>query len=148
MLNKYDSDRPQNLLFEFFLPLLSGRPYFIKNTLTNEPKIIGFHHKIQVDLPEEYPLRVDKVKIKAISKIWHPHFNDLGEFLIILNSEVDKIGMHLFQQLLWDPTHIFFNENLYDIKFDIPPFKRVEMTTNSNIHSYLIKKLKENIIIN
>lgn len=143
LINKYSSGRPQTFLFEFFIPSLSQRPNFDKDSyLLNEEGVLFYHHEIQVLLPEEYPAQVNTIEIRSLTKLWHPHFGDEGLFLINLYTELDKIGMHLFCQLIWDSDHVAIDKNVYDLDTKKIDQKRIKLASNKGIHTWIVSKLK------
>ena len=79
----------------------------VRELKDNKP-IITYFHTFKIELPREYPARVDKIKIFAETQIFHPRFasSGWGEGCIHINGEVDRILMDMIFQVLFDPERI------------------------------------------
>lgn len=79
----------------------------IRELKDNKP-VITYLHTFKIDLPREYPARVDKIKIFAETQIFHPRFasSGWGEGCIHINGEIDRILMDMIFQVLFDPERI------------------------------------------
>jgi hypothetical protein len=73
----------------------------------NEP-IYSYNHTFRIELPREYPARVDKIKILADTQLFHPRFSisGVGEACIQINGEIDRILMDMIFQVLLDPDRV------------------------------------------
>lgn len=67
-----------------------------------------YTHTFRIDLPREYPARVDKVRIYSESQLFHPRFSSSGwgEGCIHINGEIDRVLMDLVFQVLLDPERV------------------------------------------
>ncbi|OLS16417.1 MAG: hypothetical protein HeimC3_54690 [Candidatus Heimdallarchaeota archaeon LC_3] len=76
--------------------------------LNGKDPIITFSHSFRIELPREYPARVDKIRIIADSQIFHPRFSisGLGEACLQINGEIDRILMDMIFQVLYDPDRV------------------------------------------
>lgn len=76
--------------------------------LKDEKPVYSFTHSFKIELPREYPARVDKIKLFATTQIFHPRFHTdgWGEGCIQINGEIDRILMDLIFQVLCDPDRI------------------------------------------
>ncbi len=79
----------------------------VRELKDNKP-VINYTHTFKIELPREYPARVDKIKIFAETQIFHPRFasSGWGEGCIHINGEVDRILMDMIFQVLFDPERI------------------------------------------
>lgn len=79
----------------------------IKELKGNTPSI-SYSHTFRIDLPREYPARVDKIKIFAETQQFHPRFSNSGwgEACLHINGEIDRILMDLIFQVLHDPERV------------------------------------------
>lgn len=79
----------------------------VRELKDNKP-IVTYLHTFKIELPREYPARVDKIKIFAETQIFHPRFasSGWGEGCIHINGEVDRILMDMIFQVLFDPERI------------------------------------------
>jgi ubiquitin-protein ligase len=77
--------------------------------LKNGNKIVHtYNHTFRIELPREYPARVDKIKLFSETQIFHPRFatSGWGEGCIHINGEIDRILMDMIFQVLCDPDRI------------------------------------------
>jgi hypothetical protein len=76
--------------------------------LNGKEPILTMTHSFRIELPREYPARVDKIRIIADSQIFHPRFSisGLGEACIQINGEIDRILMDMIFQVLYDPDRV------------------------------------------
>src|SRR3990172_3220890 len=79
----------------------------VKGLVADEP-ILSYSHTFRIELPREYPARVDKIKIIADTQTFHPRFSisGLGEACIQINGEIDRILMDMIFQILYDPIRV------------------------------------------
>lgn len=76
--------------------------------LKNSQPVYSYNHAFRIDLPREYPARVDKIKIYVETQIFHPRFHSSGwgEACLHINGEIDRILMDMIFQVLCDPDRI------------------------------------------
>jgi hypothetical protein len=76
--------------------------------LNGKEPILTMAHAFRIELPREYPARVDKIRIIADSQMFHPRFSisGLGEACIQINGEIDRILMDMIFQVLYDPDRV------------------------------------------
>ena len=79
----------------------------VKGLKGNSP-IMNYNHTFRIELPREYPARVDKIRIIADTQVFHPRFSisGFGEACIQINGEIDRVLMDLILQVLYDPDRV------------------------------------------
>lgn len=100
-VSEYHPDKAiKSIQYALFLPS-------VRELKDNKP-IVNYLHTFKIELPREYPARVDKIKIFAETQIFHPRFSTSGwgEGCIHINGEVDRILMDMIFQVLFDPDRI------------------------------------------
>ena len=119
-IESYPADRPKGFIFTFLIPSPVNSPKNLSQppNLTNNIPQIGYNHKIYVCLPRNYPAvksvelaqpGTDTLYIESRPQLWHPRFylQQKSWGCIMVNGEIDRIAMNLFQQLLWEPGHVW-----------------------------------------
>ena len=100
-VSNYHADKAiKSIQYALFIP-------GIKELKGNKP-VITHSHTFRIELPREYPARVDKIKIFAETQQFHPRFSDSGwgEGCLHINGEIDRILMDMIFQVLQDPERI------------------------------------------
>lgn len=100
-VSHYHADKAiKSIQYALFIP-------GIKELKGNEP-IITHNHTFRIELPREYPARVDKIKIFAETQQFHPRFSNSGwgEGCLHINGEIDRILMDMIFQTLQDPDRV------------------------------------------
>lgn len=155
-IEEYDDGRAKGFLFTFFIPSPIGPGLLNKpENLTDNPPVLGYKHKIYVSLPFNYPSvsaiesrvqRSDTLYIETRSQLFHPRFylREKTWGSIIVTGEIDKIAMNLFQQLLWEPSHVIWEE---DPEHEpINNQQAINWVTNYGsepIHQFLLSKMND-----
>lgn len=144
-IEEYEDGRAKGFIFTYFIPSPIGPPLSGKQAdLDKNLPVIGYKHKIYVSLPHNYPSvrsiessvqRTDTLYIESRSQLFHPRFylREKSWGCIMVNGEIDRIAMNLFQQLLWEPSHIWKENPSH------------ETTNNHNASSWAKKCGKEEI---
>ena len=98
--NYYKDKAIKSIQYALFIP-------GIKELKGNSP-VITYSHTFKIELPREYPARVDKIKIFAETQQFHPRFSNSGwgEGCLHINGEIDRILMDMIFQVLQDPERI------------------------------------------
>lgn len=83
-------------------------PGLIGQSANKEQMNIGYIHKFTIFLPREYPANLSHIKMKSVTRLWHPRISmsGRGDACITVNGEVDRILIDLIYQLLLDPKRI------------------------------------------
>ncbi len=83
-------------------------PGLVGQSTKKEQMNIGYTHKFSIHLPRVYPANLSHIKMKSISKLWHPRISmsGRGDACITVNGEVDRILIDLIFHLLMDPKRI------------------------------------------
>lgn len=68
----------------------------------------SYNHRFRIELPREYPARVDSIKVFSETPIYHPRFRSGGmsKGCVTINGEIDRILMDLIFQVLLDPARV------------------------------------------
>lgn len=145
-IEEYDDGRAKGFIFTFHIPSPIGPPFDTSRpaNLTDNLPQIGYKHKIYVSLPYNYPSvrsiesnvqRTDTLYIESRSQLFHPRFylRTKSWGCIMVNGEIDRIAMNLFQQLLWEPGHVWKDNS------------QQETTNNHNASAWAKKCGKEEI---
>lgn len=82
----------------------------IRELETGNP-VYSHTQSFKIEIPREYPARLDKIKIIAISQIFHPYVSTSrwGEIAIKFNGEINQVLFHLISIFLYDPVWMIEN---------------------------------------
>ena len=154
-IEEYDDGRAKGFIFTYHIPSPIGQ------ALTDNPPdleknlpLIGYKHKIYVSLPFNYPSvrsiessvqRSDTLYIESRSQLFHPRFylREKSWGCIMVNGEIDRIAMNLFQQLLWEPSHIWKEDPAHETTNNIQATNWAKSCGRENIHNLLLDKMKD-----
>ena len=83
-------------------------PGLIGQSTNKEKMNIGYIHKFSILLPREYPANLSHIKMKSLTRLWHPRISmsGRGDACITVNGEVDRILIDLLYHLMMDPRRI------------------------------------------
>ena len=112
-IEQYDDGRPKGYILTYYIPSPIGEPLDTSRpaNLTDNIPLIGYKHKIYVSLPFNYPSvrsiessvqRSDTLYIESRSQLFHPRFylRQKSWGCVMVNGEIDRIAMNLFQQFI------------------------------------------------
>ena len=155
-IEEYDDGRAKGFLMTYFIPSPIGPALNnSKNAnLTDNPPLIGYKHKIYVSLPFNYPSvrsiessvqRSDTLYIESRSQLFHPRFylREKSWGCIMVNGEIDRIAMNLFQQLLWEPSHVWKEDPKQETSNNRDATRFAQENGRENIHQFLLSKMNE-----
>ncbi|MFX0094207.1 MAG: ubiquitin-conjugating enzyme E2 variant [Candidatus Hodarchaeota archaeon] len=71
-------------------------------------QVVSYQHKFIIDLPNEYPSKLDKINIYNLTPLYHPRFYPGTKLraCIAVRGELQTILVHLIYQILMDPTKV------------------------------------------
>lgn len=154
-IEEYDDGRAKGFIFTFHIPSPIGKGLGNKppNLTDNIPQI-GYKHKIYVSLPFNYPSvrsiessvqRSDTLYIESRSQLFHPRFylREKSWGCIMVNGEIDRIAMNLFQQLLWEPTHVWKENPAHETTNNIDATNWAKLCGRKEIHQLLLKYMTQ-----
>ncbi len=154
-IEEYDDGRAKGFIFTYFIPSPIGPSLTGKTeNLTDSPPVIGYKHKIYVSLPFNYPSvrsiessvqRSDTLYIESRSQLFHPRFflRTKSWGCIMVNGEIDRIAMNLFQQLLWEPSHIWKENPQHETTNNANATSWARNCGREPIHEFLLAKMSE-----
>ena len=101
--SKYRDGAYQNVLFT-----MRRMPGIIGQSNKIDHINIGYEHKFMIYLPREYPANLSKIKMRAVTRLWHPRISmgSSGDACITVNGEIDRILIDLIYHILMDPRRI------------------------------------------
>lgn len=150
-IEQYDDGRAKGFLFTYRIPSPIGPPFDSskKANITDNIPQIGYKHKIYVSLPYNYPSvrsiessvqRTDTLYIESRSQLFHPRFylREKSWGCIMINGEIDRIAMNLFQQLLWEPGHIWKENPLHETTNNMEASLWAKNCGKQEIHKLMI----------
>lgn len=150
-IEQYDDGRAKGFLFTYRIPSTIGPPFDSskKANLTDNIPQIGYKHKIYVSLPYNYPSvrsvessvqRTDALYIESRSQLYHPRFylREKSWGCIMINGEIDRIAMNLFQQLLWEPSHVWKENPLHETTNNMEASHWAKNCGKEEIHNLMI----------
>lgn len=100
-ISKFYTDKAiKSIQYALFIPGIKE--------IKGEKPVYSYSHTFKIELPREYPARVDKIRIYAETQQFHPRFSTSGwgEGCIHINGEIDRILVDLIFQVLQDPDRI------------------------------------------
>ncbi len=154
-IEEYEDERAKGFIFTFHIPSPIGMALTNKPAnLTDNIPLIGYKHKIYVSLPFNYPSvrsiessaqRSDTLYIESRSQLFHPRFflRQKSWGCIMVNGEIDRIAMNLFQQLLWEPTHVWKENPNLETTNNINATNWAKDCGREEIHKFLLEKMNE-----
>lgn len=154
-IEEYDDGRAKGFIFTFHIPSPIGLALKTKPAnLTDNIPLIGYKHKIYVSLPFNYPSvrsiessvqRSDTLYIESRSQLFHPRFylREKSWGCIMVNGEIDRIGMNLFQQLLWEPSHVWKEKPALETTNNIDATNWAKNCGREEIHKLLLAKMSQ-----
>ncbi|MBD3189887.1 MAG: hypothetical protein GF308_04550 [Candidatus Heimdallarchaeota archaeon] len=100
---KYSDGAYRDVLFT-----MRRTPGLIGQSRNKEHLSLGYQHKFMIYLPREYPANLSHIKMRAVTKLWHPRISTgrSGEACITVNGELDRILIDLIYHVLMDPKRI------------------------------------------
>lgn len=100
---KYSDGAYRDILFT-----MRRTPGLISQSRNTDHLSIGYQHKFMIYLPREYPANLSHIKMRAVTKLWHPRISTgrSGEACITVNGELDRILIDLIYHVLLDPKRI------------------------------------------
>lgn len=103
MKGKYADGTYRNMIFS-----VRRTPGLVGESSNRKFLNIGYDHKFSINLPREYPANLAQVKMRTVTRLWHPRIpsSGIGEACIYVNGEVDRIFIDLIYNLLMDPRRI------------------------------------------
>lgn len=153
-MSVYEDSRPHGFTIEYRLPSFIGEPpNKHEASLVNIPEI-GYSHLIYVSLPDNYPAvksiektteGKDHLYIESRSQLWHPRFYLRKESwgCIMVNGEMDRILMNLFQQLLWEPSHVWKSETETETTNNYKASRFKREVGKEPPHNILLRKMQD-----
>ena len=71
-------------------------------------EVISYHHEFLIELPNEYPSKLDRINIFNLTPLYHPRFHTGTKLraCIAVRGELQTILVHLIYQILMDPTKV------------------------------------------
>lgn len=154
-IESYDDGRAKGFIFTFFIPSPIAHPLTgNKADLENNIPVVGYKHKIYVSLPFNYPSvrsiessvqRTDALYIESRSQLFHPRFylREKSWGCIMVNGEIDRIAMNLFQQLLWEPSHVWKEDASRETTNNIDASNWAKNCGKEEIHKLIIGKMND-----
>ena len=154
-IEEYDDGRAKGFIFTYFIPSPIGKALSGNApNLTDNPPIIGYKHKIYVSLPFNYPSvrsiessvqRSDTLYIESRSQLFHPRFylREKSWGCIMVNGEIDRIAMNLFQQLLWEPGHVWKEDPNLETTNNFDASNWAKDCGKEPIHQFLLKMMND-----
>lgn len=155
LFEQYSDNRAKAFLFTYHIPSPVGNP---KNkgraNLTDNPPEVGYKHQIYVAIPMNYPSvravessgqRSDITYIESRSQLWHPRFylQQKSWGCIMVNGELDRIAMNLFQQLLWEPGHVWKLPGEHETTNNRAASQWGKEMGHNEIHQFMIRLMTE-----
>ena len=61
----------------------------------------------------------------------------------MVNGEIDRIAMNLFQQLLWEPSHVWKEDPKQETSNNRDATRFAQENGRENIHQFLLSKMNE-----
>ena len=155
-IEQYDDGRPKGYILTYYIPSPIGEPLDTSRpaNLTDNIPLIGYKHKIYVSLPFNYPSvrsiessvqRSDTLYIESRSQLFHPRFylRQKSWGCVMVNGEIDRIAMNLFQQLLWEPGHVWKEKPNQETTNNINATNWAKNCGKEEIHKYLLRLMDE-----
>jgi hypothetical protein len=100
---KYSDGAYQEIVFT-----MKQTPGLVGKVTNREPLKLGYEHKFSIILPREYPANLSHIKMRALTRLWHPRIamSGSGDACITVNGEIDRILVDLIYHILMDPKRI------------------------------------------
>ena len=154
-IEEYDDGRAKGFIFTYFIPSPIDPPLSRnKPDLENNTPVIGYKHKIYVSLPFNYPSvrsiesnvqRSDALFIESRSQLFHPRFylRQKSWGCIMVNGEIDRIAMNLFQQLLWEPGHVWKENSSKETTNNYDATNWAKDCCKEEIHKFILENMNQ-----
>lgn len=100
---KYKDGAYRDILFT-----MRRTPGLVGQSTTRNQLNMSNDHKFSIFLPREYPANLSHIKMRAITRLWHPRIStgSYGEACITVNGEIDRILIDILYHILMDPKRI------------------------------------------
>jgi len=100
---KYKDGAYRDILFT-----MRRTPGLVGQSANRKQMNMSNDHKFSIFLPREYPANLSHIKMRTITRLWHPRIStgSNGEACITVNGEVDRILIDILYHILMDPKRI------------------------------------------